>query len=104
MKTVSEYFGSLVFDDKVMQERLSPETYALLKRTVQDGRSLNLSVANAVAAAMKDWAVEHGATHYSLVSTYDGDYRRKTRQLYLSRRKRPSFNGIFSQRIGTRRT
>ena len=65
MKAVSEYFGCMVFDDKVMQERLSPETYALMKRTVQDGRSLNLSMANAVATAMKDWAVEHGATHYT---------------------------------------
>ncbi len=65
MNSVSEYFGCMVFDDKVMQERLSPETYALLKRTIQDGRSLNLSVANAVASAMKDWAVELGATHYT---------------------------------------
>ena len=65
MKAVSQYFGCMVFDDKVMQERLSPETYALMKRTVQDGRSLNLSIANAVAAAMKDWAVELGATHYT---------------------------------------
>ncbi len=65
MKRVDEYFGCMVFDDKVMQERLSPETYALMKRTVQDGRSLNLSIANAVAAAMKDWAVEKGATHYT---------------------------------------
>ncbi len=65
MKAVSEYFGCMVFDDKVMRERLSPETYALMKRTIQDGRSLNLSVANAVASAMKDWAVELGATHYT---------------------------------------
>ncbi len=65
MTTVSEYFGCMVFDDKVMQERLSPETYALMKRTIRDGRSLNLSVANAVATAMKDWAVELGATHYT---------------------------------------
>ncbi len=65
MNEVSKYFGCMVFDDKVMQERLSPETYALMKRTVQDGRSLNLSMANAVAAAMKDWAVELGATHYT---------------------------------------
>ncbi len=65
MKAVSEYFGCMVFDDKVMQERLSPETYAAMKRTIQDGRSLKLSVANAVAAAMKDWAVELGATHYT---------------------------------------
>ncbi len=65
MKAVSDYFGCMVFDDKVMQARLSPETYALMKRTIRDGRSLNLSVANAVAAAMKDWAVELGATHYT---------------------------------------
>ena len=65
MKAVSEYFGCMVFDDKVMKERLDGENYALLKRTIQDGRSLNLAVANAVAAAMKDWAVELGATHYT---------------------------------------
>ena len=61
----SKYFGCMVFDDRVMKERLSPEVYATLKRTTQDGKSLNLSVANAVAAAMKDWAVELGATHYT---------------------------------------
>ena len=65
MKLVSDYFGCMVFDDKVMQERLSPETYQLLKRTSQDGRSLNLSMANEVATAMKEWAVSLGATHYT---------------------------------------
>ena len=65
MAGVREYFGSMVFDDKVMKERLSQDVYAALKRTIQDGRSLNLSVANAVASAMKDWAVELGATHYT---------------------------------------
>ena len=65
MKLVSDYFGCMVFDDKVMQERLSEDTYKTLKRTIQDGRSLNLSVANAVANAMKEWAVELGATHYT---------------------------------------
>ncbi len=65
MKLVSDYFGCMVFDDKVMKERLSEETYQLLKRTVKDGRSLNLSVANTVATAMKDWAVSLGATHYT---------------------------------------
>ncbi len=62
---VSDYFGCMVFDDKVMREKLSPEVYQLLQRTIQDGRSLNLSVANAVASAMKDWAVSLGATHYT---------------------------------------
>ncbi len=65
MEKVTEYFGCMVFDDKVMQERLSPEIYETMKRTIQDGRSLKLSVANAVAAAMKDWAVELGATHFT---------------------------------------
>ncbi len=65
MKLISDYFGCMVFDDKVMKERLSEETYKTLKRTIQDGRSLNLSVANAVANAMKEWAVEQGATHYT---------------------------------------
>ena len=65
MAGVTDYFGSMVFDDKVMKERLSEDVYAALKRTIQDGRSLNLSVANAVATAMKDWAVELGATHYT---------------------------------------
>ncbi len=65
MKLVSDYFGSKVFDDNAMKARLDEETYALLKRTVRDGRSLKISVANAVAAAMKDWAVSLGATHYT---------------------------------------
>ena len=62
---VNEYFGCMVFDDRVMQEKLSPDVYKTLKRTIKDGRSLDLSVANAVASAMKDWAVSLGATHYT---------------------------------------
>ena len=65
MKLISDYFGCMVFDDKVMKERLSEDTYKTLKRTIQDGRSLNLSVANTVANAMKEWAIEQGATHYT---------------------------------------
>ena len=65
MKLVSEYFGCNVFDDKVMKEKLSSDVYKSLKRTIKDGRSLDLSVANAVATAMKDWAVSLGATHFT---------------------------------------
>ena len=65
MKLVSDYFGCMVFDDSVMKSMLSEDVYNTLKRTVKDGRSLNLSVANAVATAMKDWAIAHGATHYT---------------------------------------
>ncbi len=65
MKLVSDYFGCMVFNDDVMKARLSPDVYKTLKRTIEHGRSLDLSVANAVAAAMKDWAVSLGATHYT---------------------------------------
>ena len=65
MKTVPEYFGSLVFDDRVMKANLSTDVYRSLKRTIDEGRSLNPDVANAVAQAMKDWAVANGATHFT---------------------------------------
>ena len=65
MATVKEQFGSLVFDDRVMKASLDSKVYASLKKTIDEGKELDLTVANAVAAAMKDWAVEHGATHYT---------------------------------------
>ncbi|MCI7488051.1 MAG: glutamine synthetase III [Oscillospiraceae bacterium] len=65
MSTVSDYFGSLVFDDRVMKAMLSADVYQSLKKTIDEGASLNNDVANAVAAATKDWAVEHGATHFT---------------------------------------
>ena len=65
MANVTELFGSLVFDDKKMQERLPRITYKSLKKTVKNGEPLDISVANAVANAMKDWAVEMGCTHYT---------------------------------------
>ena len=65
MTTVPESFGSLVFDSRVMKARLSADVYHSLKRTIQKGTKLDLSVANAVATAMKDWAVENGATHFT---------------------------------------
>ncbi|MBO7377294.1 MAG: glutamine synthetase III, partial [Clostridia bacterium] len=65
MKTVSETFGSMVFDDRAMKKSLSAEVYASLKKTIEGGEPLDIGVANAVAAAMKDWAVEKGATHFT---------------------------------------
>ena len=65
MQTVSDYFGSMVFDDRVMRATLSADVYRSLKRTIDRGSQLDISVANAVANAMKDWAVAHGATHYT---------------------------------------
>ena len=65
MKSTEEYFGSLVFDEKVMRERLSDEVYSSMKRTIDQGEKLDEHVANAVASAMCSWAVEHGATHFT---------------------------------------
>ena len=65
MSHVNEIFGSLVFNDATMREKLPKETYKALKRTIQNGRSLDPTVASSVASAMKDWALEKGATHYT---------------------------------------
>ena len=65
MHTVSDYFGSLVFDDRVMRAKLPSHVYDSLKKTIDEGASLDTQVAEAVASAMRDWAVEHGATHFT---------------------------------------
>ena len=65
MEKVTDYFGSMVFDERVMKATLSEKVYKSLKRTIDRGTPLDLSVANVVAAAMKDWAIEKGATHYT---------------------------------------
>ncbi len=65
MTRVSDMFGSMVFNDTVMRERLPRETYKALQKTIKDGKHLELSLATIVANAMKDWAIEKGATHYT---------------------------------------
>ena len=65
MARVSEIYGSIVFDDHTMQERLPSATFKQLMKTIRDGEPLNLEVANVVAHAMKEWAIELGATHYT---------------------------------------
>ena len=65
MSTVSELFGSMVFNDTVMKERLPKETYRAMQNAIRDGRRLDAAVANVVANAMKDWAIEKGATHFT---------------------------------------
>ncbi len=65
METVTNYFGNMVFDDRVMKATLSAKVYASLKKTIDEGTELDISVANAVANAMKDWAISKGATHYT---------------------------------------
>ncbi len=65
MENVSDYFGCMVFDDRVMKANLSAKVYQSLRKTIDEGAKLDIGVANAVAAAMKDWAVARGATHYT---------------------------------------
>lgn len=65
MNNISQNFGSMVFNDIVMRERLPKNTYAALQKAIQDGTSLCLEVANVVASVMKDWAIEKGATHFT---------------------------------------
>ena len=65
MDTVTGIFGSLVFDDRVMKAMLSVDVYNSLKKTIDEGASLNNDVANAVAEAMKEWATQNGATHFT---------------------------------------
>ena len=64
-KSITELFGELVFDEDTMEQRLPKDTFRELQKTMKEGRSLNIKIANAVANAMKDWALEHGATHYT---------------------------------------
>ena len=63
--SVPELYGSLVFNDKVMRERLPKDIYKAVHKTIQNGSHLELDVANTVAATMKEWALEHGATHFT---------------------------------------
>ena len=65
MESVADYFGSLVFNDDVMRERLPKDVYKALRRTVDEGKDLDINIANAVANAMKNWAIEKGCTHYT---------------------------------------
>ena len=65
METVADYFGSLVFNDETMRNRLPKDVYKALKKTVAEGKDLDLNVANSVANAMNAWAIEHGCTHYT---------------------------------------
>ena len=65
MANVPEMFGSLVFNETVMKERLPKDTFKAMKKTLTDGKRMSIEVANVVANAMKDWAIENGATHYT---------------------------------------
>lgn len=64
-QNIPELYGSLVFNDKIMRSKLPKDMYKALKKTIENGTHLELDVANSVAVAMKEWAIENGATHYT---------------------------------------
>ena len=96
---IAKIFGENVFSDKVMQERLPKKVYKELKKTMEEGKELDPMVAEVVAEAMKNWAVEKGATHYThMVPAADRHDCRKTRFLYYgSQRRRHRPDGVFRQ-------
>ncbi len=65
MQKITDYFGSLVFGDDAMKERLPKDVYTALKNTIREGKEIDLNIANSVAHAMKEWALENGATHFT---------------------------------------
>ena len=65
MNKIADIYGTMVYDQRAMEKTLSPDVYEALMKTIHDGEPLNLDVANAVAQAMKEWAMERGATHYT---------------------------------------
>ena len=64
-RQIPELYGSMIFSDKVMRKKLPKDMYKALRKTIENGTHLELDVANSVAVAMKEWAVENGATHYT---------------------------------------
>lgn len=81
---IPELYGSMIFSDRIMRSKLPKDVYKALRKTIENGTHLELDVANSVAVAMKEWAVEKGChTLYTLVSAYDRIHRREARQFYL---------------------
>ena len=100
-KSVPELFGSSVFNDDVMQERLPKDVYKSLRKTIDEGKDLDLNVANAVANANEGLGRGKGRHPlHPLVPAFKRDYRRKARQLYLSHQRRPGHHAVFRQRAG----
>ena len=98
MSTVSELFGTMVFNDTVMKERLPKETYRAMQNAIRDGRRLDASVANVVANAMKDWAIEKGATHFThWFQPMTGITAEKHDSFICPHQGRPRHHGVFRQ-------
>ena len=98
---LSDLFGSMVFNEDTMKERLSSASYEAWKKCVTDGTSLDISTANEIAQAMKQWAVEKGATHYThWFQPHDRRHGGEARQLHCPCRRRQDPHGILRKRAG----
>ena len=105
MHTIPELFGSLVFNDETMKERLPKDTYKAMKKTIEEGKSLDLSVANVVANAMKDWAISKGVTHFThWFQPMTGVTAEKHDSFISATPGRQRHHGIFRQRAHQGRT
>ena len=91
----------MVFDEEQMRERLAKDTFKELQKTIRDGSSLNPKIANAVANAMKEWALEKGATHFThWFQPLTGVTAEKTRQFHRTGWSWQGHDGVFRQRTG----
>ena len=99
MKAIPELFGSMVFNEAVMKDRLPKETFKSLKSTIEKGEPLNSDIANIVANAMKEWAIEKGATHYThWFQPMTGMTAEKHDSFISPEAGRHGHHGIFRQR------
>ncbi len=89
---ITDYFGCYVFGDDAMQKYMDATTYAELKEVIDKNRPLSSDLANRVADAMKEWALDNGATHYT-------HYRGKARRVHISRQERSRYTGIHGQDV-----
>ena len=99
-KSIPELYGSLVFNDSEMKARLPKDIYKALAKTINSGSHLELDVANSVAVAMKEWALEHGATHFT--HWFQPMTGITAEKFSLSDRCRRSNHGIFRKRTRKR--
>ena len=103
-KNIPELYGSLVFNDRIMRNKLPKDMYKALRKTIQNGTHLELDVANSVAVAMKEWAIENGATHYThWFQPMTNFTAEKHDSFYFSCRRRTDHYGFFWKGTGKRR-
>ena len=103
-KDIPALYGSLVFNDKVMRNKLPKDIYKALKKTIENGTHLELEVANSVAVAMKEWAVENGATHFTHWFQPMTGFTAEKHDSFITPTETVRSSWIFRKGTGKRRT